>query len=314
MSEPQAIAIPGWPASVIVAALVVVAILAVLAGSGRAVMSTAEALARPQPPTDARLEYADHPSGFGDLRMPPGEGPFPVVVLVHGGCWLAEYDLGYIAGLAAAITAEGYATWSIEYRRVGEDGGGWPGTFEDVAAAADHLRVLAESYPLDLGRVVAVGHSAGGHLALWLAARHVLSEDDPLRGPDPLALAGVVSLAGIPDLAAYSAPDGCGSAVPGLLGGEPADHPERLKRASPIEMLPLGLPQVMIAGGKDPIVPVVHARNYAAAGAGDPITTVVVDAAGHFELVTPEGRAWDELRKALEELAPPKVVEGAGGE
>jgi acetyl esterase/lipase len=276
--------------------------LVVFVGSGQAVMTTAEAMEKPQPPADARVAYADHASGFGDLRLPPGDGPFPVVLLVHGGCWLADYDLGYLSGLAAALTAEGYATWSIEYRRVGEDGGGWPGTFEDVAAAADHLRVLATSYPLDIERVAAVGHSAGGHLALWLGGRSNLAEDDPLRGSDPFALAGVVSLAGIPDLAAYNAPEGCGSVVPGLLGGEPADHPERLNRTSPIEQLPLDLPRIMISGGQDPIVPAVHARNYAEAGAGESIAIVEVESAGHFELVTPEGRAWDELREALRGL------------
>lgn len=285
--------------------LALVAALPILGGCSHHVMTTAEALEMPQPPADARLDYATHPSGFGDLRLPPGDGPFPVVVLIHGGCWLADYDLGYISGLAAAITAEGYATWSIEYRRVGETGGGWPGTFEDVAAAADHLRILARSYPLDLNRVVTVGHSAGGHLALWLAARHVLAPDDPLRGADPLALAGVISLAGIPDLEAYNAPEGCGAAVPGLLGGQPAEHPERLKRVSPILLLPLGLPQVMISGGQDSIVPAEHARNYAEAGGSDPITDVVVESAGHFELATPRGRAWRELRNALRQVTPP---------
>lgn len=300
---------PSSPLTLTVAALVVllvlVAVLGAAGGCGRAVMTTAEAMARPRPPADVRLAYADHPSGFGELRLPPGEGPFPVVVLVHGGCWLAEYDLGYMAGLAAALAAEGYATWTIEYRRVGEEGGGWPGTFMDVAAAADHVRVLARSYPLDTGRVVAVGHSAGGHLALWLAARRVLAADDPLRRDDPLALAGVVSLAGIPDLAAYAAPEGCGAAVPGLLGGEPDAHPERLRRASPIALLPLGVPQVLIAGGRDTIVPPAHARAYAAAGGDDPVRVVVVEAAGHFELVTPRGKPWRELRRALAELSAP---------
>jgi acetyl esterase/lipase len=268
-------------------------------------MTTAEVMDLPQPPADARLFYADHPSGFGDLRLPPGDGPFPMVVLIHGGCWMAEFDLGYLSSLAAAITAEGYATWSIEYRRVGEEEGGWPGTFLDVGSAADHLRVLARTYPLDTDRVVAVGHSAGGHLALWLAARRVLSPDDPLRGPDPIALAGVVSLAGIPDLAAYNSPQGCGSVVPGLLGGDPADVPDRLQRTSPIELLPLALPQVLISGGRDTIVPAIHARNYATAGGSDPISTIVVDSAGHFELVTPKGQAWRELRKALRGLTAP---------
>jgi acetyl esterase/lipase len=273
-------------------------------------MTTADALARPQPEADARLAYAAHPSCFGDLRLPPGQGPFPVVVLVHGGCWLAEYDLGYLAGLAEAITARGYATWSVEYRRVGEAGGGWPGTFGDVAAAADHLRHLARSHPLDLQRVVAVGHSAGGHLALWLAARHGLPADDPLRGPDPLPVAGVVGLAAIADLAAYHAPEGCGSVVPDLLGGEPAAHPERLRRTSPVAMLPLGVPQVLIAGGRDAIVPAVHARDYAAAAQADVVTVVAVEDAGHFELVVPEGRPWRELQAALRALTPPR---GGGG-
>ena len=152
---------------------------------------------------------------------------------------------------------------------------------------------------------MAVGHSAGGHLALWLAARRVLPAGDSLRGPDPLALAGVVSLAGIPDLEAYNAPEGCGAAVPDLLGGPPSEHPERLRRVSPICMLPLGLPQVLISGGQDSIVPAGHARNYAAAGGADPITTVVVESAGHFELVTPRGPAWRELREALQRLTPP---------
>ena len=286
-------------------ALILLAVLAavgLVGGCSRAVMTAGEAMDRPRPPADARVAYAAHPSGFGDLRLPDGEGPFPVIVLIHGGCWLAEYDLGYMAGLADALTGEGYATWTIEYRRVGEEGGGWPGTFVDVAAAADHVRELAATYPLDRERVAAVGHSAGGHLALWLAGRGRLAPEDPLRGDDPLAPAGVVSLAGIPDLAAYDAPEGCGSAVPGLLGGEPADHPERLRRASPVELLPLGVPQVLLAGGRDTIVPPVHAERYAAAGGSDPIRVVVVGSAGHFELVRPEGRPWRELREALRGL------------
>ncbi|MBE0565590.1 MAG: alpha/beta hydrolase, partial [Krumholzibacteria bacterium] len=111
-------------AAALVVLLVVVAVLGGVGGCSRAVMTAAEAMALSRPPADARLAYADHPSGFGELRLPSGEGPFPVVVLVHGGCWLAEYDLGYMAGLAAALTAEGWATWTIEYRRVGEEGGG----------------------------------------------------------------------------------------------------------------------------------------------------------------------------------------------
>ena len=145
-------------------------------------MSAGDVLALPRPEAQHRIAYGPGPQQFGELRLPDGAGPHPVVIVVHGGCWLAEYDLGYMSSLAAALTADGVATWSIEYRRVGDDGGGWPGTFDDVGAAADHLREIAAEHELDLERVVAVGHSAGGHLALWLAARHGLSVDGGLRG------------------------------------------------------------------------------------------------------------------------------------
>lgn len=311
---PMALSIQGsLGLAAVIGVLLVLLLAAVLfGGCSRSVLTAAEAVSLPRPPADVRLSYADPASCFGDLRLPPGEGPFPVVVLIHGGCWLAEYDLEYLSGLAAAITAEGWATWSIEYRRVGEEGGGWPGTFADVAAAADHVRELARTHPLDPRRVIAVGHSAGGHLALWLGARAVLAADDPLRGADPLALDGVISLAGIPDLAAYNAPEGCGSAVPGLLGGQPDEVPDRLRRTSPIDLLPLDLPRILISGGRDTIVPPVHARDYAAASGSGAVRTVLVGSAGHFELVVPEGRAWRELRRALGELAAPPRGEGAG--
>ncbi len=185
------------------------------------IMAASDAMALPRPEPDHRLPYGDDPLQFGELRLPDGNGPHPVVVVIHGGCWLAEYDLSYISSLAAALTDAGVATWSVEYRRVGDEGGGWPGTFQDVAESADFLLEIASDHDLDLDRVAAVGHSAGGHLALWLAGRKWLDAEDPLRGDDLLALNGVVSLAGITDLASYASASGCGSAVPGLLEGIP---------------------------------------------------------------------------------------------
>jgi acetyl esterase/lipase len=268
------------------------------------VMTASDALALPRPAADHRLAYGPHALQFGELRLPEGKGPHPVAVVMHGGCWLAEYDLGHVSSLAAALAEAGVATWSIEYRRVGDDGGGWPGTFLDVAAAADHLVELAEEYRLDLERVVAVGHSAGGHLALWLAARHRLAPEDWLRGEDPLPLAGVVALAGIPDLAAYAAPTGCGAAVPGLLGGAPDEVPERLRRASPIELVPLGVPQTLVVGGLDAIVPGEQALSHAAAArrAGDGVEVREVPGVGHFELIAPESVAWPVVRDAVLEM------------
>jgi acetyl esterase/lipase len=165
-------------------------------GDEISVMSASDVVALPRPEADHRLSYGDDPLQFGELRLPEGEGPFPVVIVIHGGCWLSAYDLGYMSALADALTVAGVATWSIEYRRVGDEGGGWPGTFQDVADAADHLFEIASEYDLDLDRVAAVGHSAGGHLALWLAGRKWLDGEDPLRGEGPLALNGVVALAG----------------------------------------------------------------------------------------------------------------------
>jgi acetyl esterase/lipase len=283
----------------------VVALWPVVSAAGEpAVMTAADALALPRPAADQRLAYGAGPFQFGELRLPSGRGPHPVAVVVHGGCWLAEYDLGHVSSLAAALAESGVATWSVEYRRVGDDGGGWPGTFLDVAAAADRLRELAEEFPLDLERVVAVGHSAGGHLALWLAARHRLPTDDPFKGRDPLPLVGVVALAGIPDLAAYAAPAGCGAAVPDLLGGALAEVPERLRRASPIELVPLGVPQTLVVGGLDAIVPAEQARSYAEAArrAGDRVEVREVPKAGHFELIAPASTAWPTVRTAVLEM------------
>ena len=267
-------------------------------------MSAGDALALPRPEAQHRIAYGPGPQQFGELRLPDGAGPHPVAIVVHGGCWLAEYDLGYMSSLAAALTADGVATWSIEYRRVGDDGGGWPGTFDDVGAAADHLREIAADHALDLERVVAVGHSAGGHLALWLAARRGLPVEDGFRGSEPLELSGVVSLAGIPDLAAFVSSEGCGAAIPSLLGGRPTDHPERVRRASPIQMLPLGLPQILVIGALDPIVPRTQADGYIAAAvrAGERVELKEIAGAGHFELVDPASDTWPSVRAAIVEM------------
>ncbi len=293
------------------------AMLAMLCGCGGAmgqhtpVMTAADVLALDRPRPDHHLSYGDDRLQYGELRLPGGEGPHPVVIVIHGGCWLAEYDLGYISAFADALADSGVATWSIEYRRVGDDGGGWPGTFRDVADAADHVLDLALEYDLDDDRVVAVGHSAGGHLALWLAARSRLGTEDPLRGNRPITLNGVVTLAGIPDLAAYAAPDGCGSAVPLLLGGEPDDVPERLDRASPIAMVPLDVAETLVIGELDTIVPASQAYRFtdAARRAGDTVSVVEISGAGHFELVDPAHRAFEVIRERILALLERSRVE-----
>jgi acetyl esterase/lipase len=286
-----------------------VAMVALLSGTPTvserpSIMTAGDAMKLPRPAADRRLSYGSDPLQFGELRIPDSPGPHPVAIVIHGGCWLSEYGLGYISALAEALTDAGVATWSIEYRRVGDEGGGWPGTFTDVAAAADFLRTMAGQHRLDPERVVAIGHSAGGHLALWLAARSGLDENDGLRGAAPVELAGAVALAGIADLAAYASPTGCGSAVAGLLGGEPDQVPERVRRGSPMSMLPLGVPAVMITGELDTIVPGEQAESFAAAarGVGDRVAIREVEGAGHFELVDPEHEAFRTVLEAVQEL------------
>ena len=273
----------------------------------KSVMSASDVFALPQPEPDHRLPYGDDLLQFGELRVPEGEGPFPVVIVIHGGCWLAAYNLGYMSAFADALTAAGVATWSIEYRRVGDVGGGWPGTFQDVGDAADFLLEIALDYELNLDRVAAVGHSAGGHLALWLAGRKWLDVEDPLRGEGPLALNGVVALAGIPDLAAYAAPEGCGAAVSGLLGGEPDEVPDRVQRGSPIAMVPFGVTQMLVIGEHDSIVPKSQADGFvdAARQMGDSVEVTTILGAGHFELVDPSLGGFEIIRGAVLEALEP---------
>jgi acetyl esterase/lipase len=246
------------------------------------------------PPADARIAYGAAPQQFGDLRVPKGAGPHPVVIVIHGGFWRAAYSLDHIGHLCAALTRAGFATWSLEYRRIGDPGGGWPGTGEDVVSGAVYLRKLAERYPLDLSRVVVAGHSAGGHLALWLAAQHKIS------------LRGVVSLAGVADLRRAWELGLSDGVVGELLGGSPEQVPERYKQASPIELVPLGVPQRSLHGTRDDTVPIEIGWRYqkAAAAAGDDARLIELPGAGHFELIDPRSREWAAVERAIRELLP----------
>jgi acetyl esterase/lipase len=253
-------------------------------------------------PPDARIQYGDDDRRFGDLRLPSGPGPHPVAVVIHGGCWRSEFDMRHISPVSAALTKAGIATWTLEFRRIGDEGGGFPGTFNDVARGTDYLRTLALKFPLDLARVVLVGHSAGGHLALWLAARRNLPKASPLFSDTPLPLRGVVSLAGITDLRRYSeGPSGCNAAVERLLGGSPGKFPERYDQASPIELLPLGVPTRLVQGSLDPIVFVEQAKRFAtqAAAKGDDAQIVQIDGAGHFEMIAPFAPTWSRIERTI---------------
>ncbi len=259
-----------------------------------------EILELPPPSADLRLSYGPLPLQFGDLRLPATPPPHPLAILVHGGFWRAKYDLVSLGHLAAALTAEGIATWSIEYRRIGDQGGGWPGTFLDVAGAADHARVLAPVYGLDLDRVITLGHSAGGHLAFWLAARSRIPADSPLHGGTPLPLRGAIALGGVVDLRTAWTMELGDRVVEQFMGGAPDAAPDRYASGDPYALLPLGVRQILIHGTDDEPVPYAIGERYAAQAAalGDRVELVTLQGMGHFEPIDPRSAAWPMVRQA----------------
>lgn len=250
--------------------------------------------ARRAPTADLRVAYGPAPSQFAELRVPRGSGPHPVVFLLHGGCWLRAYGVDHVAGIAESLRQAGIAVFAPEYRRVGEDGAGVPGTFDDVRAAYDSLRAVAPRYDLDTTRVLAMGHSAGSHLALWLASE------------PGVRLRGVIALAAITDLAAYAAPSGCGSAVSGLMGGARDANDEqsivRYAVASPVTRAgPMrGTRVVLVTAEQDRVVPRTQAEAYIARFS--PAADLRVPG-GHFDLVAPWTPAWSRILALALDLA-----------
>jgi acetyl esterase/lipase len=264
------------------------AILGLPALGIRGTLAAQSILDLPPPPPGERIAYGPGEFQFGELRVPAGAGPHPVAIVIHGGYWRAQYDLKHIGHLCEALTRAGMAAWSLEYRRIGNPGGGWPGTLDDVKAGAAHLAKIAKAKGLDLNRVIATGHSAGGHLVLWLAKQKALE------------LKGVVPLAPVADLRRAWELRLSSNVVEEFLGGSPDRVPERYRAASPIEMVPLGVRQRVIHGSADDVVPVSISRGYIAAARakGDDATLTEPAAAGHFELIDPRSAAWPVVRDA----------------
>jgi len=272
-------------------------------GQGRGpdgLMAWPDLLERPRPAPTTTIAYGEDPLQVVDLWLPEGPGPHPAVLMVHGGCWQTEIaDRNIMNWIAEDLRRRGLAVWNIDYRGV-DRGGGYPNTFLDAAAAADALRDHAARYNLDLSNLVATGHSAGGHLALWLAARPRLPEGSPLRTANPIPVSAVVSLGGLPDLEEAARPpgSGCGTEVIARISG--GNYAE----TSVPRLAPLGVPQVLVNGAQDRIIPTAYAEGYAAPlrAAGDDVRVRMIDRTGHVELIAPETEAWavaaDEIARA----------------
>lgn len=283
--------------------------LAVCAAIGAAAASQAERM-RPDAPnhlpasTPTVVEaYGRDPLQVGELRLPAGQGPFPVAVVIHGGCWTKGFATRrHTAALASALAAKGVASWNVEYRQVGDPGAGWPGTFQDWGAATDHLRSLARRYPLDVARIVVTGHSAGAHAALFVASRPKLAKDSVVRGIDPLPVAAAVAIDGPGDLPPFVGTDAdiCGKPViVPLMGGTPASVPDRYAQGSPAALLPLGVRQVMVSASGVLTPQAAEAYRAAAAKAGDTVDVHVLGGTGHFEPIAPGTPQWRVVEAAI---------------
>jgi acetyl esterase/lipase len=292
------------------------------AAAARAAAAAAEeesAFSHPAVEPDGTAAYGDHPDQLIDFYAPHGERvpgePAPLVVVLHGGAWRAPYDRRHVTPFADFLARRGFAVANVEYRRgsalpaqggTGPVAGRWPETFDDVAAALDALPALVrEALPqADPRRTVLTGHSAGGHLALWAAARHVLPKDAPWRTDAPAALRGVVALAPIADFTVAEKLAVCGGAAGQLLGGE-AKFAERLPYADPTLLLPTGIATTLVQGRADLVVPQAVAESYAdaAAKSGEVVGLTLLEDVGHFPLIDPAADACAVVAEEIAQLA-----------
>lgn len=248
-------------------------------------MQSEEILTKKPPAPDFRLWYGSDRNQFVDVRLPPGKGLYPIVVFIHGGYWRAKYDLTYAGHLCHALQQAGIASWNVEYRRVGQAGGGWPGTFEDIRSAFRFLHNGKKAARnLDLGRVCVAGHSAGGQLALCLAAHEK-------------SITRAISLAGVLDLRRAWELHLSNDAAAEFLGGSPAQVPEHYREASPAE-LRIQAVQKLVHGTADEDVPYEISQSYAERKkkSGENVELLALPKTGHFEIVDPGSAVWDRVQ------------------
>jgi acetyl esterase/lipase len=252
-------------------------------------MSSDDILQLPPPAADARLAYGSDPNQFGELRLPKSKGPLPVAMNIHGGFWRAKYDLTHAGHLCAALTAKGIATWNVEYRRVGNPGGGWPGTFEDIRNAYRYLSQISGKYSLDLSKTLVLGHSAGGQLAVCLPAR------------EP-SVKRAVSLAGVVDLQKAWEMHLSNDAAVEFMGGKPDEVPEHYREADPMRLaIDHATTQWLIHGASDDVVPSSFSRDYSEhkKKTGEDVHYSEVSTAGHFDLIDPRSSAWPTVENTV---------------
>lgn len=248
--------------------------------------------------------YGPAPSQVVEFFRPQGEGPFPVVVLIHGGCWVSRYQgLPQFRALADVLAKQGVAVWNVGYRGVDEPGGGFPGTYLDITAALSELDTHAASLRLDRDRIIAVGHSAGAQLALWAAARHRIPSDSPLHVDAPQNIVEVIALGALADLRddASAIEHSCGISVSSLTGSASAARPHVFADTSPIDMVPFDAKVVLVNGEHDEIAPPALEKHFAdtARQAGMDVTTMTLPGAGHFDEVTPGTPTWDRINAVI---------------
>lgn len=273
-------------------------------------MKLADYMALRGPAPNATVRYGDAPSQYAELFLPPGQGPFPVAVLVHGGCWTKEFGgIAQLRNLAGALAARGIASWNVEYRRVDEPGGGYPGTYQDMTAALDALAAQAANHPLDLRRLVAVGHSAGGQLVQWMAARERIPASSPLYAPRSLPVRHVVSLGGLADLRREQAliKSSCGRDLAELAGSPSGARPDVFSDTNAGDLLPNGGHTILVTGELDKIAPPRVAQEFAARAraAGDRAEVVILPGASHYDEVAASSASWPQVAQAIEKALKP---------
>ena len=287
--------------------LIATALLACSQGTVAAPMSLDDYLALHGPAPTVQLAYGTAPSQYAQLFRPEGSGPFPVVVLVHGGCWTVEFGgIRQMRNVAGALAAQGIAVWNVEYRRVDEPGGGYPGTYQDMHAALDSLRQHASLYQLDTSRIVAMGHSAGGQLVQWIAGREKLPKTSPLYRDTFLPVKNILSLGGLADLRHEQAliKSSCERDIAQLAGSASSERPDIYSDTNPADLMPNGSRSVLATGELDTISPPRVAHDYAAKAqlAGDHAEVLILPGASHYDEIAASSNAWRMILPVIRQM------------